>query len=192
MRDSGQHTADDVLLWKRFKEGSQEAFSRIYFAHYRTLYNYGYNLFADRDFLKDTLQEFFLDLWQDREHLADVQSVRFYLLVSIRRKILYNLKKHRREPLFSVDDEAENYTSAPSPESDLILEETEQHTHSELTKELNRLPLRQKEAIYLKYFQDLSYPEITEVMQLQYQTVRDLIYKGIKNLREKLKNRLFF
>lgn len=191
MENRQADTAEQALLWARFKEGDQEAFSKIYFAWYPTLYNYAYNLFADRDFVKDTLQDFFVDLWEGRQKLANVQSVKFYLIVSVRRKMLYNLKKHRREPLFGLPEDYE-LTGTASHESDLILAESEQQTHFSLISELNRLPLRQKEAVYLKYFQELTYPQIVDVMQLQYQTVRDLIYKGIKTLRAKLRNRLFW
>ena len=159
-----------------------EAYSKIYYTYYKLLYNYGYNIFADKEFVKDTLQDLFLDLWQTRERLGKVESLKFYLLVSFRRKILLNKKSKEkeatrvREPLFVVC----------SHESELISEETVQAQTHQLTKELNKLPTRQKEAIYLKFYQELSYLQITEVMCLKYQTVRDLIYKGLKQLRQKL------
>lgn len=172
----------EEALWEAFQRGDTDAYANMYHTYYKPLYNYGYNLFADKEFVKDMLQDLFLELWQTKERLGKVESVKFYLIVCFRRKIVYNvcIKKKEasrvREPLCIVS----------SYESELVSEEAIQEQTKQLTKELNKLPARQKEAIYLRFYQELSYMQITEVMCLKYQTVRDLIYKGLKQLRQKL------
>lgn len=172
----------EEMLWEKFQDGDINAYAKIYYTYYSILYNYGFNIFADKDFVKDTLQDLFLELWQTKERLGKVEALKFYLIVSFRRKILFNLKAKKKEvsrisePLFIIS----------SHESDLISEETIRAQAWQLTKELNNLPARQKEAIYLRFYQELSYLQITDVMCLKYQTVRDLVYKGLKQLRQKL------
>lgn len=63
-------------------------------------------------------------------------------------------------------------------------QETEAFNNANLSKSLNKLPKRQKEAIYLKYYTGLNAKEIAEIMEINYQSVVNLIHKGIKSLKE--------
>lgn len=177
---------DNPKVWQNFKAGDVEAFNQIYKHNYKLLYNYGYNIFADKDFIKDNLQELFFEIWRDKANLGDVKSIKFYLIVSFRRKVLYNLNKQRKVLRKNVD--YSQHTLEPyneSYEQDLIERHMEKVQHRYITQIIQTLPERQKEAIYLKFYQDLSYQEIMEVMSLKYQTVRDLIYKALKTLRKR-------
>jgi RNA polymerase sigma factor (sigma-70 family) len=51
---------------------------------------------------------------------------------------------------------------------------------------LGRLSNRQKEIIYLKYYQNLSYEEVSEIMNINYQVARNLLYQAIKSLKSLL------
>jgi RNA polymerase sigma-70 factor (ECF subfamily) len=51
---------------------------------------------------------------------------------------------------------------------------------------INQLSNRQKEIVYLKLYQQLSYEEVSEIMQINYQAARNLFYQAIKSLRELL------
>ncbi|WP_313982306.1 sigma-70 family RNA polymerase sigma factor [Xanthocytophaga flavus] len=84
-----------------------------------------------------------------------------------------------------------NVLQQESYESELIHIQTEVAQQIRLQQELNKLPQRQKEALYLVFYQELSYQQITKIMQLQYQTVRDLVHKALKTLREKLRSATF-
>jgi len=177
---------DDPKVWQEFKAGNIRAFNQIYNQYYKIIYNYGYNIFADKDFIKDNLQELFFEIWRDKANLGDVKSIKFYLLISFRRKVLYNLNKQRKALKKNVDytqQELEPYNE--SYEQGLIDRHLQKVQHQYITQIIQTLPERQKEAIYLKFYQDLSYQEIMEVMSLKYQTVRDLIYKALKTLRKR-------
>ena len=51
---------------------------------------------------------------------------------------------------------------------------------------LAQLSNRQKEIIYLKYYQELSYDEVSEIMNINYQVARNLLYQSIKSLKKLL------
>jgi len=55
-----------------------------------------------------------------------------------------------------------------------------------MSKLLNKLPKRQKEAIYLKYYSGLKATEISEVMNINYQSVVNILHKALKNLKEEV------
>ena len=68
---------------------------------------------------------------------------------------------------------------------DIILQkETSHEIHQFLLQALNRLPARQKEAIYLKFYFGMSNSEIAEVMDLQDQSVRNTIHEALKLLKQ--------
>ncbi len=174
----------DALIWKDFTKGSQEAFSYLYHTYYRKLYNYGYSIVPDKELLKDNLQELFLELWRDREKLGEAHNVQVYLLVSFRRKLFGKIRTARKQ----LTDAGTELLAEDSFETTLINEQADSEQKHRLSQELEDLPKRQKEAIYLRFYQELTYGQITEIMNLQYQTVRDLIYKGLKTLRQNLKS----
>lgn len=175
----------DNKLWQEFKKGNIEAFNLIYKKNFKLLFSYGYNIFADKDFIKDNLQELLFEIWRDKKNLGDVRSIKVYLLISFRRKVLYNLNKHRK--ILQKDNDLKNqYQTYSSPYEETLIEHQRTAAQSAYVKQLlEQLPARQKEAIFLRYYQDLPYDEIMKIMSLKYQTVRDLIYKAIKSLRLK-------
>ena len=63
-------------------------------------------------------------------------------------------------------------------------QETERFNKTNLPKILNGLPKRQKEAIYLKYYSGLKAKEIAKIMNINYQSVINLLFKAIKSLKE--------
>ena len=64
--------------------------------------------------------------------------------------------------------------------------ETESFRTKNISKLLNKLPKRQKEAIYLKYYSGLKATEIAEIMDINYQSVVNILYKALKNLKEEV------
>ncbi|MDJ1482901.1 sigma-70 family RNA polymerase sigma factor [Cytophagaceae bacterium YF14B1] len=103
------------------------------------------------------------------------------------RKLICKINQQHKQSSFT----RMNVLQQESYESELIHIQTEVAQQIRLQQELNKLPQRQKEALYLVFYQELSYQQITKIMQLQYQTVRDLVHKALKTLREKLRSATF-
>ena len=75
------------------------------------------------------------------------------------------------------------YPQTQSTEDAIIIDESMQKMKAELTTAIDNLTRRQREVIHLKYFMNLDYDEICEIMGLKYQTVRNLICESMKALR---------
>jgi RNA polymerase sigma factor (sigma-70 family) len=71
-----------------------------------------------------------------------------------------------------------------STEDAMIQQEIDTLKQKNLAKHLNQLPNRQKEVLYLKYYSDLNTDDIAKVLEINYQSVLNLIHKGIKKLRQ--------
>lgn len=176
-------TASTESVWKRFCTGDHEALNLIYRKHIDDLYHYGMHFCRDSERVKDCLQDLFQCLWLDREHLnTEVNNIRYYLITSLRRRLLRSLEKTRR-----------NYTEAlcdtfdfelVSPREDGIIQDEILRQHlKQLNEGIAILTRRQREAIYLRFYQNLSYDEIAKLMTMKVESVYNVISKAISLLK---------
>lgn len=180
---------DESAIWKRFKEGDEAAFIWIYQNYFGKLFDYASQFDLDNDLIKDHIQELFIYIRKNRERLADVKSIKFYLLKSIRRRILSNSKKRfSLVSLFAIDQKKifEINISA-STEHNLIDETIQDEIKQRISRALNKLTVRQREAVLHFYYEGLSYQEVAEVMELKkVKYARKLIYRSVDALRRDL------
>jgi RNA polymerase sigma factor (sigma-70 family) len=168
-------------LWQLFRNGDKDAFGKIFSCHYKELYKYGRKLNISPEVLDDCIQDLFLELWQRKSKLPEVQSVKGYLFKSLK----FSLIKSTRNQLKFEDVDTEiNHHVEFSYERMLIEEQQQQEDHQKLLEGINLLPPRQQEALYLKYMNELAYEEISEMMGISKQAAINLIYKSVKSLRE--------
>ena len=170
---------EDILLWKQYQQGDEQAFARIFRRLYPSLVQFGAKITPRNDLLEDCIQELFTELWQNKSR-TDVQSVKAYLLKSLKYKLLRALSK---KPLLNTDDVANDYIFELSHESLLISREDSAAQTGKVLKAFGQLSHRQKEIIYLKFYQELSYEEISDIMNINYQVSRNLLYQSIKALK---------
>src|SRR6478752_6483938 len=137
--------------WHSFKKGDKVAFAAIYKEYVRALLSYGYKVTSDRSLIEDSIQDLFVELWQNREKISETTSIKFYLFQALRYKINRNKKVHDRVDFRDVEElpDVLNYSSH---ESFLISMEVQSLQMRHLKEIIARLPLRQQEAINLRYF----------------------------------------
>lgn len=170
----------DILLWESFRKGDREAFAALFRQHYEALFRYGSRFTADSDLLEDIIQELFLELWQSKSS-TPVLSVRAYLLKSLKYKLLKVFRQQGRLKRLSI---ATDIYFEWSHESFLIAEQENAEKKQRVLSALDRLSSRQKEIIYLKYYQNLSYEEVGDIMNINYQVARNLLYQAMKSLKK--------
>jgi RNA polymerase sigma factor (sigma-70 family) len=178
---------DDAHLWQNIKRDNELAFSIIYKKYTQRLYNYGMHCCHDHDLVMDCLQELFVSIWDKRKQLATVHSVGSYLFKSFRRLLVKKLSWRKRF-LQSIDLKQERYFEIVLPADALIeIGELQKEQSEKLHRSLMTLTKRQREAIFLKFYNDLSYSDIASIMDLQVDSVYNIISKAIESLRQTLK-----
>jgi RNA polymerase sigma-70 factor (ECF subfamily) len=178
---------DEKELWQLFREGNEAAFVHLYNIYYDKLYHFGLQITQDRELVKDAIQDFFIDLRKGRARLAQVQSVKVYLFVAFRRKLVKYLQKEQKNCRHAqeVFDQAFNFQL--STEDKMINAQLEQEHLQALSRSMNQLSPREKEAIYCYFFQNLSYREIGEMFSYtDVKTARNLIYGALNKLKNLL------
>ncbi|GAB4045529.1 RNA polymerase sigma factor [Spirosoma litoris] len=171
---------DDSTLWLRLIEGDDAALDVLMKRCFKELYHYGTKFSKDDDLIKDCIQDVFLDLWERRHTLRTDVQVKPYLFVILRRRIYRVWQMNQlqtdlaTQPDFSVE-----YTV----EENLIHSESARLKAHQMQQLLDELPDRQKEVIYLKYFQEMDRDQIAQTMQITPQTVSNMLQMALKKLR---------
>jgi RNA polymerase sigma factor (sigma-70 family) len=169
---------EDIKLWEAFRKGDRDAFAALFRSHYELLYRFGSKFTADSELLEDTIQELFIEVWQAKS-TTPILSVKAYLLKALKYKLLKAFRKTGRLlPLYDSDVNFEF-----SHETLLIAEQESAEKQRRVLAALQKLSHRQREIIYLKYYQNLSYEEVSEIMNINYQVARNLLYQAIKSLK---------
>ncbi len=183
---------NDENLWASLKVGNELAFSMLYKRYVNRLFSYGMHSCKDRDLVKDCLQELFARLWSKRETLGVAGSVNYYLFKSFRRLLIGKLIANRKFSLPFRSEPTSVFEFIPPSEDSIIEDETKSHQLELLKNSISALTKRQREVIFLKFFNDLSYHEISAIMELRVDSVYNLISKSIDVLRVKLKGNTIF
>lgn len=175
----------DKYIWKSLKKGDLNAFSVLFESYYPKLYSYGLKISKDTCLTEDSLQDFFLYVYEHRENLSDLETIAPYLFTSYKRFLLKMMKKN--EKFKHTDVPNETFVDLQFTSEELMTsQETESFKNKNISVLLNKLPRRQKEAIYLKYYSGLKASEISEIMGINYQSVVNTLHKAIKNLKEEV------
>lgn len=184
IRSESKESANGDPLWNSLKQGSAAAFETVFRQYYPVLLNYGLKLNPDEEEVKDCIQILFLNIWERRSFLGPSDSIRNYLLASLRRLIIKRLKS---APSFVEWDEDNSlFHIELSIESRMIHDQTLDHNENCLQSAIHRLPDRQKEALYLKFYGNQSFADIATVMNISTRAVYKLIYKALDSLNEDL------
>ncbi len=179
----------DTILWSDFIKGKEDAFRIIYNNHVQALFRFGCHFTTNEALVKDCIHDVFIELAKYRSRLSATNNIKLYLFKSLKRKIIKSLNVGG---IFSaLDSEHLPFHYSISVEEELVESESELIRYKQLNKALDTLSPRQKEAIYLKFISELSYEEIGLVMKLNYQSTRNLVFRGLEKLRESFPNNLF-
>lgn len=174
---------EDRVLWQDFLAGELRAFEKLMSDNFRLLFRYGSKFSKDRELVKDSIQDLFMILWEKRDNLSPDAAVKPYLMASLRRLMHRQVSSRTWVGGEALQDEDDYFEIEFSVEDDYIRNEATNTRTLQLQKLLNALPRRQKEVVYLKFFQELSRDQIAEVMAVSPQTVSNLLQIAIRHLK---------
>jgi len=135
------------------------------------LYNYGSKYLKTSE-VTDCIHDTFLIILQYKNTHVEVKNVKAYLFRSFRNQI-FKLKKTKKIKLHFIEGTIPS--NDHSDNNDSILKELRQF--------IEKLSPREREIVYLKYFQGFDNFEISELLEIKYQTVRNILANAIKKLR---------
>ena len=172
------NTFNDEHLWQTFKNGNTRSFEHIYNTYSMPLIQYGLKICLNPSLVEDCLHDLFVELWGSRAQLTDVKQIKFYLIRAMRYKLLAALKKTRATYALFTDTEYPDMAFSEDDEKDIV-------TEKNLRSALEKLPPRQKEVIYLHFYLSYSIQEIAELLQINYQSVANLLQRSVDSIRKR-------
>lgn len=175
-------TIEDGVLVQLLKGGDEHAFSSFYDALWEPLFSFVVRAVKDTDDAMDIVQETFISIWQQRNALESVQSVRSYVFSIARYKALryIRLNIQKRDYLTSLWQFFDMYTESPE---ELLTADELQHA---IDKQVAKLPPKMREVFLLSRDEHLSYKEIAARLNISDKTVKKQINNSLKMLRLKL------
>lgn len=176
----------DEALWQRATQDDEAAFTELLHRYSPRLLGYGRKWSHDDELVKDCVQDVLAELWLARHRLASPESLRAYLLASVRHRIGKLTRRAWRFGGSFDETDGDEFTVTFSVEESWIADEAQRQRVEQLNVLVNRLPQRQREVIYLKFHQNLSQSQIAEVMGIRYQSVSNLLQRTLASLRQEV------
>ena len=158
MMEQTNNSTDTLLA--SFQAGNMAAFSQLYDLHINILFNYGLKLTIDKELLKDCIHDIFVKLYTKKDELGTIDNLKSYTAI-----------------------EDVNAVAPTDVEDDYMEEEQRKNEFSLVKRLLDQLSPRQREALTLYYIEEKKYEDICEIMNMNYQSVRNLMHRGLTKLR---------
>jgi len=184
----------DALIKKRIKQvikGDQDAFADIVEIYSNSIYQLGYRMLGNRHEAEDIAQEAFIRAYVNIKSFN--QDLKFSTWLF---RIATNLcidRIRKKKPDYYLDAEVsgtDGLTMYSQLSSDTPLPETELESlelQESVQKEILKLPEKYRSVIVLKYIEELSLNEISEILDLPLGTVKTRIHRGREALRQQLR-----
>lgn len=171
----------DILLWNQFRNGDSESFVSIFKNYYSDLFNYGCKITDDHTTIEDCIQDLFIDLWKTQGK-PEIVSLKAYFFRAFKFKLIKAISKAGKISSFVPEIHQNEFEI--SYDILLVNEQSDKELAQKVFNAMQQLSARQREVIYLKFHQNMSYEEVSEIMNINYQAARNLVYQAIKVLKK--------
>ena len=179
---------NDLVYWKDMISGDETAFSFLFKKYYSSLFNFGKLYTSDSSLISDSIQDLFMDLWEKRKSLGSVHKVKSYLYGGFRNKLFQRFKKRIKKSVFkNTSDNNLDFGMSLSIEDKIIKTENNNEKVKKVKNIINLLPPKQKEVIYLKYYKGFDNQQISEVLEINYQSVKNHLYRSSLIFKKEMK-----
>lgn len=168
---------------QQLQQSDAQALAALMKKYYTDLYSYGIRFTRDEGQVKDCIQEVFISLWQRRENIASILSLKYYLLRAVKNKVLKSLHKQAQKTESLDWQDSYDFFQEFSAERLIIEKQVSEEKAAALRRTLSQLSPRQHEVIYLKFYQHLDHGQIADLMNISRQSVYNLLNETLQKLR---------
>ena len=184
-KEEHEKESDDIL-WREFSKGDLGALETIYDRYFYPLMHYGLSLSDNEELVKDCIQDLFTSLIS-RSDIPSVTYVRSYLITTLRYRLFEKQRTEKHidslnEESFEVvvtDDELEALFASDDDAIEIA---------QKLRTAYHSLRPNQRHAIYLRFIKEMSWREMTEILDISEHSCMNLVLRAINKLRALVKS----
>jgi RNA polymerase sigma factor (sigma-70 family) len=168
--------------WKGLQKGDPQALGYLYDTYADKLFEAASWITDNRELVKDSLQDVFVDIWNYRSTLGNVVHSQSYLV-----KVLHNIiyKKLKASSLTTAClHTSETFCEEYNAEERMISREIEIENALRLSRACQQLTERQQTVIQLRFYEGLSYKQIAARLRINYQSVNNLVFRTLISLKK--------
>lgn len=174
---------EESNIVKRTREGDLDAFEMIFKQYYKPLVAYSNTILKSPDEAEDIVQQLFVGLWDKKNELGSIQSLKSYLYRSVYNASLNRVKQLKVRLEYARDYVSVNSDSVESPGRQAELQQR-------IETALNTLPEQCGRIFRMSRFEQLKYQQIADQLGISIKTVENQMGKALKLMREQLKEYL--
>jgi len=186
-----QFELTDEELIAKFQDGDVGAYTQLVNRYKDRLFNFIYRFVYDIDKAEDILQDTFLKLYTHKNSYREIAKFSTWLYTIAGNLAKTELRKLKRRKTYSVSDLSRNDQEfvIKSPDGSTELEAEAINIEKNIQKALNQLPKDFKTIIILRDIQELSYEDISRIVNVPIGTVKSRINRGRLKLQKLLINK---
>ena len=159
-------------------------FRVVYEENIDHLYSYGIRLGFSKEQCMDAIQDVFCKLFLSNKAFSSINNIRFYLLKSLKNRLFDLSKKTKRERSESEITLSDFPVEISFIES-IIDKEERAFIEARINNLMSQLTPNQREAIYLRYMQELEYDDIAKLLNITPESCRKMVYRAMERLRNR-------
>lgn len=184
--------AEDVRLMRLIAGGDTTAFEHLIERHQTLVAGTVARMLGSNSDVEDIAQQVFIRVWKSAGRYVARAKFTTWLLKITRNLVFNEMRRAKRHPHLPVqiDPEAEELPlkdeAMATPDANLLQAELQ----AEIEKAIMLLPDTQRMALVLRRYEELSYEEIADVLDLSVPAVKSLLFRARTELRERLKGYL--
>lgn len=156
---------------------SEKQFSNFFHTYYRPLCLHALHFMDNTQEAEDVVQETFIKLWDKREQMEEIHSVKAYLYRAVRNNCLTRIRDAK--PTTHLEEVAPYQLLAEEEQEDRSMME------ARIWKMIDELPERRRQIFLMAKREGLSYKEIAEQTGLTVKTVENHVFRAMNSLRKK-------
>mgnify|MGYP001202734782 CR=1 FL=1 len=162
-----------------------DSYEIIYRKYARSLYLYGLQFISDKTIVEDCLHDVFIKLYEKKDK-EEIRNIKQYLYIALKNTLLNVIKKQKQ--LSELSEDEHYLTEEVSPEDFMIEQESVNDDKSTANNMMRLLTLRQREVIYYRFYEGMSLNEIADLLQINYQSVQNIIQRSLNKLKDSYTN----
>lgn len=171
----------DFKYVEGIRSGDPDAFASLFRKYYEPLYQFAGRFVKDPQTAESIVQDVFVKIWKKREEWHVQQNVKSYLYTSVKNHSLNYLKRER--VLISLSESTNHQDDlVSSPENALI----ESEMIEAVQEAIGKLPQQCRRIYLMKRYDELTYSEIAEVLNISINTVKTQMKRALKSLHKSL------